>query len=81
MSKECHQSVCTEGVVTYMAQHGMLSVKEAEERVLKAVDELEEVINRANGTPRKRDKIRRADLTSHLMSLLAECYGIAPPTE
>lgn len=62
-------------------ENDMLSVTEAEERVLKAVDELEEVINKVDGTPGKRDKARRAELASTLMSFLATRYGIVPPTK
>lgn len=60
-------------------ENEMLSLEEAEKRVLKAVDELEEVINKIDGTPGKKDEARRADLASTLMSLLAEKYGFAPP--
>lgn len=56
-----------------------LTVSEAEQRVWKAVDELEEVINQVDNTPGKRDKTRRAELASTLMSFLAERYGIVPP--
>ena len=59
----------------------MLSVKEAEQRVWKAVDELEEVINSVDGTPGKRNKARRVELASSLMSLLAKKFGIVPPTK
>ena len=57
-----------------------LTVSEAEQRVWKAVDELEEVINQVDNTPGKRDVARRADLASMLMSFLAKRYGIIPPT-
>jgi hypothetical protein len=57
----------------------MLLLEEVEQRVWKAVDELEEVINKVDGTPGKRDKTRREKLASSLMSLLAEKYGIVPP--
>jgi len=61
------------------SQEQGLTVSEAERRVWKAVDELEEVINQVDNTPGKRDKTRRADLASTLMSFLAERYGIVPP--
>ncbi len=62
------------------SQEQGLTVSEAEQRVWRAVDELEEVINHFNHTPGKRDEARRADLASMLMSLLAERFGIVPPT-
>jgi hypothetical protein len=57
----------------------MLSVSEAEQRVWKAVDELEEAINLLNKTPGKKDEARRADLASLLMSILARKFGITAP--
>jgi len=52
------------------------SIEEAEKQVWRAVDELEDAINTFNNTPGKRDEVRRADLASTLMSLLAQKYGI-----
>ena len=58
-----------------------LTPSEAEQRVWKAVDELEEVINQVDNTPGKRDEARRAELASMLMSFLAKRYGIILPTK
>ena len=63
------------------SQKQALIASEAEQRVWKAVDELEEVINKVDNTPGKQDKRRRANLASTLMSLLAETYGIIPPDD
>ena len=62
-----------------MTENRMLPLKEAEQRVWKAVDELEEAINRVDGTSGKRDEARRAEIASTLMSFLAKRYGIVPP--
>ncbi len=59
----------------------MMPLWEAQERAQRGASELEEVINRFNDEPDKRDRARHADLTSHFMSLLAGTYGIAAPTE
>ena len=58
-----------------------LSISEAEWRVWKAVDELEEIINQVDNTPGKRDEARRTELASMLMSFLAKRYAIVPPTK
>jgi len=57
-----------------------ITVSEAEERVRRAVDYLEEEINRIDGTPGKRDEERRKHLASTLMTSLAEKYRIVPTT-
>lgn len=63
------------------SQEQPLTTPEAEQQIWKAVDELEALINKFNNTPSRKDTARRADLASHLMSLLAEKYGIVPPRE
>jgi len=55
----------------------MLSLDEAEERTRRGVAELERLIDRFNDEPEEDEWTRYKDLTSHLMSLLAETYGIA----
>ena len=56
-----------------------ISVSEAEKRVQRAVDYLEEQINRIDETPGKRNKQRRKHLASIFMTLLAEKFRIIPP--
>jgi len=62
-----------------MRDRQLMPVAKAVERVERATDELEELLNRHDGTPGKKDKQRRAELASTLMSLLAEWYEIVPP--
>jgi hypothetical protein len=59
----------------------MLPLSEAEARTGRAVDYLEEQINRINGTSGRRDQERNEYLSSLFISLLAEEYGILPPTD
>lgn len=63
-----------------MFKEGMLPLSEAEEQVNRAVDYLEEEINRIDGTPGKWDRERHEYLSSLFMSILAEEKGVAPPT-
>jgi hypothetical protein len=56
-----------------------MSISEAEKIVEKAVDYLEEQIDRIDETPGRRNKTRRKYLTAIFMTLLAEKYRIVPP--
>lgn len=58
---------------------GMLTLHEAEIRARRGADQLEEVINKVDKTPEKRDDARYAKLTSLFMEFLAERHGIAAP--
>lgn len=56
-----------------------MTIEEANERVRRGVDELEEILNQFNNTPGLRDEVRRADLSSLLMSFIMDTYGLAAP--
>lgn len=58
-----------------------MTVSEAEKRVEKAVNYLEEQINRIDETPGKRNNARRRKLSSTVMTSLAEKYRILPPKQ
>ena len=60
-------------------REGILSFAQADARVLKAVEEVEEAINKFNERFGEANEVRRADLASVFMSLLAEKYTITPP--
>jgi hypothetical protein len=60
-------------------REGILSFAQAEARVQKAAEEVEEAINTFNGTFGEINEVRRADLASVFISLLAEKYTITPP--
>ena len=53
-----------------------MSLQEAQERVQEAVDEMETVLNRLNGTTGMEDEKRREYLTRYFMSFLRRKYGI-----
>ena len=54
-----------------------LPFEEAQERVRRAVDEMEKVINEANDTPGLQDAMRHEYLSKQCMSFLEEEFGVA----
>ena len=58
-----------------------MSNSEAETRVKRAVDYLEEQINRIDETPEKKNKARRKDLASIFMTLIEEMNRLSSEEE
>src|SRR2546421_4631866 len=56
-----------------------LSLEEAERRSRRAVDQLTDLLSRADMSPEKIDDKMYANLNSLFMSLLARRYAIVPP--